>query len=189
MPRPLHEWGLDELRNTSNERLSRHRIRIQALENGLTDADRNLRALTDLRLRHLIDDSEFVEKRVELQQEALRLRQAIAHQQQSDGNWFEPARSLLSFSNRAVSWFTCGDIEAKRLVVHTVGSNLTLKDKILNVEARKPFRRISKNMKRPELLAVVKDIRTMVDDPEFQEMIRCIHRLEEKMEGRRLEVA
>jgi hypothetical protein len=34
------------------------------------------------------------------------------------------------------------------------------------------------------LFAVVNDIRTMLDDPEFQETIRTIRRLEEKMEGR-----
>ena len=35
-------------------------------------------------------------------------------------------------------------------------------------------------------LAVVEDIRTLIanEDPEFQEVIRNIHRLEEKMEGR-----
>jgi hypothetical protein len=33
-------------------------------------------------------------------------------------------------------------------------------------------------------LAVVKDIRTMMDDPDFQQVLRNIRRLEEKMEGR-----
>jgi hypothetical protein len=33
-------------------------------------------------------------------------------------------------------------------------------------------------------LAVVKDIRTMMDDAVFQQVLRNIRRLEEKMEGR-----
>jgi site-specific DNA recombinase len=184
MPEPLHEWGLRELRSTREERLSLEHTRIRALENSLVQVDRSLHALTDLRLRSLIDDAEFVTKRAELQQESLRLRQVIASRQQANGNWFEPARSLFCFSNRAVSWFQCGDLETKRLIIHTAGSNFTLKHKILNAEARKPFHRISKSVTRPDLLAVVKDIRTMMDDPEFQNMIRNIHRLEEKMEGR-----
>jgi len=191
MPPPLHEWGLGELRETHDERLTLNRTRVRALEISLTDVDRSLHALTDLRLKSLIDDSEFIEKRKELQQEALRLRQAIERQQHQNGNWFEPAQSLFSFNRRAISWFKHGDLEAKRLVVQSVGSNLTLKDKNLNVEAKKPFYRMSKNMTHPDLLAVVKNIRTLTDDPDFQETIRMIHRLEEKMGGRqsKLEIA
>ena len=189
IPEPLHEWGLGELHTSQEERLSLRHARVRGLENTLADAERSLNSLTDLRLRSLIDDAEFAAKRNELRQEALRLRQVITRATHAGENWFEPARFLFSFSNRATSWFTRGDIEAKRLVVTAVGSNLTLKDKILNIEAKKPFYRVSKNMGRPELRALVKDIITLADDPGFQETLQCIRRLEEKMEGRSMDLA
>jgi site-specific DNA recombinase len=183
IPTNLHKWAIAELHSSRSRRVSLHQKGIQALEGQLADTTRSLRALTDLRLRSLIDDGEFVAKRTELQQEELRLRQTIETKRNQAANWFEPARCLISFNNRAVSWFESGDLEAQRLVAHTIGSNFSLKDKILSIEAKKPFCRFSKNMKRSKLLAVINDIRTMLDDPEFQEMIQNIRRLEEKMEG------
>lgn len=190
IPIPLHEWALEELRRGADDRCALQRTQLKALEGSLVETQRSLRSLTDLRLRDLIDDAEFAAKRGELRQEELRLRQTIARRQQRDGsNWFEPAQALFSFSARAVSWFQDGDQETKRLILDTVGSNLTLQAKMLSIEARKPFCLISKDMDLPELRAVVKDIRTMTDDPEFQEMLRRIHRLEEKMSGQFQEVA
>jgi site-specific DNA recombinase len=184
VPDPLHEWNLSGLRRAFEERSSLAQTSTRALEKALANVDRSSHALTDLRLRGMIDDAEFIEKRKELQHDHLRLRQAIDRKRQVTGNWFEPASSLLSFSNRAVLWFKLGDLETKRLVVNAVGSNLRLGGKILNIEARKPFYNLSKSTTRPKLLAVVDDIRTMLDDPGFQETLRCIRRLEEKMGGR-----
>ena len=184
MPNMIHTWGLAELRNTRDHRLSVHERGVQALESQLAETERSLRALTDLRLRSLIDDAEFVEKRRELQEEELRLRQTVERQRNRAANWFEPARCIFSFSNKAISWFRSRDLEVQRLILQTLGSNLTLCDKILNIEALKPFCRISKNMSRPELLAVVNDVRTMLDDPEFQKVLRTIRLLEEKMTNR-----
>ena len=37
--------------------------------------------------------------------------------------------------------------------------------------------------------AVIEDIRTIADDPEFRQMIDRVHRLEEKMDGRQFKKA
>ena len=70
----------------------------------------------------------------------LHLKQSIDQLGQA-GSWLEPARQIISFSSRAISWFQERDEEAKRLIVKIVGSNLVLQDKKLSVEAKLPFRR------------------------------------------------
>jgi hypothetical protein len=39
----------------------------------------------------------------------------------------------------ARQWFAEDDLEVKKAILSAIGSNLTLRDKILNIEARKPF--------------------------------------------------
>ena len=104
-------------------------------------------------------DAEFVAQRQALQQERLRLSGKIA---EIDGgaDTFEPFGEVISFSNRAAGWFSCGDDESKRLILETVGSNLSLTARMLNVEARKPFASLTKSKTLPYQLGVGDDVRT-----------------------------
>ena len=70
--------------------------------------------------------------------EGARLRERIG---EDPTGWFEPCRDFVSFSTRAVEWFRAGDLAMKRLILEIVGLNPTLKDRILSVEAAKPFQR------------------------------------------------
>ena len=57
--------------------------------------------------------------------------------------------------------------------------NPTLKDKILNIEAKKPFRRWTKNSQYSQLCAVVDDVRTLTVTGKLTSMLVNIRRLEE----------
>ncbi|MCC8977601.1 recombinase family protein [Bradyrhizobium acaciae] len=183
MPGAFHEWGLAHLHESRDNHHRSRAMRLETLHKTATDVDRQLQTLTDLRIRSIIDDAEFIAKRTELQAELLRLRQTLHQENNGSNDWFEPARSLISFSNRAISWFETGDIDTKRLILETVGSNYTLTDKIFNGEARKPFARFPKNTQIPEMLAFMENVRTMLHDTELGIMLRNIKQLEERMEG------
>ncbi len=117
--------------------------RKRSLETALHGKAAELSELTGLRLRNLITDDEFLHKRQELQQEQLRQTQQLSRIC-TEATRFEPFEDVILFSNKAAFWFTHGDDQSKKLVLETVGSNLSLKDKILNIEAKKPFRGWSK---------------------------------------------
>jgi hypothetical protein len=93
-----------------------------------------------LRIRDLLTDGEYLVQRKELQQQAVRMDQNLKSLDNVE-NWSEPARELISFNNRAVSGFAEGDPQTKRLILAIVGSNLSLKDRQLNIDAKKPFQR------------------------------------------------
>ena len=57
-----------------------------------------------------------------------------------DNDALEPPRTFVSFSNRALECFHIGDARTKRLILGSVGSNLSLKDKMIIIEAKKPLR-------------------------------------------------
>jgi hypothetical protein len=78
-----------------------------------------------------------------------------------------------------VSRFTQGDCATKRLILEIVGSNLVLTDKKLSIEARKPFRALSKIDSHTDLCATLKDIRILIEtgDSETQSVITGIRKL------------
>ena len=86
-----------------------------------------------------VSDDEFRSQREDLDT----VRLALIQQRKQLANrldWLEPCRAFLSFSQLAVSCFRDGDPSLKRLIVKTLGSNLTLNDGILTVQANNPFR-------------------------------------------------
>jgi hypothetical protein len=116
--------------------------------------------LTDLRVRGLIDDDEFSEKRRTLQGDLYRLQEKLrdAH---IGSVAFEPEKMLAMFRYRAISWFDSGDCEAKRMILQILGSNPTLEDKKLSIQAKNPFRLDAEPTPIASLLADLDDVRTL----------------------------
>jgi len=152
-------WVLDQTAIDIDRTRAEEEARTRSLETALTETDAQLNELTGLRLRNLLTDEEFVSRRRELQQEQLRLREKVVEMGIARDP-FEPFSELVSFSRRAAEWFSHGDSQSKRLILETVGSNLFLKDKILNIEAKKPFAALTKTPTIPLHLGVGDDVRT-----------------------------
>jgi DNA invertase Pin-like site-specific DNA recombinase len=180
-PQNLHSWALELIAAADKDEHSLEEARKRSLEKSLQETRAQTAELTSLRLRRLLDDDEFQTERARLQQEELRLEEQA---QRVNDPTFEPLRNFVSFSTRAVSWFSEGDMETKRLILQTVGSNLTLRDKKLNVEARKLFRSSLKGLPRSKLRAVINNVRTLLvaGDTETLQALESIRKLLAKLE-------
>jgi hypothetical protein len=123
----------------------------------------------------MIDDQEFSARRQGLDQERMRLEEHL-RMAREDKPWFEHADALILFCNRAVSWYRVGDPQIKRQIVNAVSSNLTLMDKKVLIEARKPFAVFSKNDSRSSLCAARDAVSTVIRerDPEVLKTIEMI---------------
>ena len=138
----------------------------RTVEQAIASCERNLDNLTKLRYRELIDDEEFLRQRASLTQEQLKLKQR--EQQLNTEQWVEPSRRLFLFSNRAVFWLSHGTATEKRLILSTVGSNLTLSAKKLSIDARKPFLILQNRRPISNLWTIVNDVRTFFQaEPDF----------------------
>ena len=133
-------------------------------------------SLTDLRLRELLTDHEFVSQRQRLDREVFSAKDRLEKLRMGrDG--LQPFPDLISFSNRAVDQFCRGDPEAKRLILEITGYNPVLKDKRLLIRAAKPFRRWPKTPTCSAMRGYVNVTRTLIhstneDDVKRVEMIR-----------------
>ncbi|MFY0610695.1 MAG: recombinase family protein [Hyphomicrobiaceae bacterium] len=137
-PATLHKWATNRLERDTAKLKTSAAERQEQLERTVADTESQLSNLTDLRIRGLIDDAEFEAKRQTLRDTINKL-QARQQYTQQPSEMFEPQRLLLTFTNRAISWFDTGCDEVRRRIVKTVCSNPTLTDKTLSLEARKPF--------------------------------------------------
>ncbi|GFO80528.1 MAG: hypothetical protein A49_01550 [Methyloceanibacter sp.] len=139
LPESVHRWALARLARMTETREENVRAQRASWEQAAAKVARELDNLTRLRLRDQIGDEEYQRHRQALEQEQCKIEQSQRTAREV-GSAFEPARLFVSFNRRAVEWFRAGEVPLKRLILTTVGSNLSLMDRKLSVEARKPFR-------------------------------------------------
>ncbi|MHB0978140.1 MAG: recombinase family protein [Minisyncoccota bacterium] len=135
------------------EAVTDRKVQRESVVASISALDREMGVLTELRIRELITDEEFLERRNGLSMRRLTLTQNLARIREPS-EWIEPLDLFGSFCNRAVECFLRGDPIQKRLILETVGSNLRLRDGKLSIEARKPFVQRGRNACNSQLCAV-----------------------------------
>lgn len=157
VPPAIEAWARralqDELSAAEAKRDEIDRTRQAALG----DVERQLRELTGLRLRALIDDEEYIEQRRQLTERQSSLQGSAAAEAE---NRFELFSEVVSFSKYAAESFARADPREKRLMLEMVGSNFFLTRKKVRFEAIKPFLVSPKSHQIQRLCTVVEDVRT-----------------------------
>jgi hypothetical protein len=180
VPPRVRDVAIRQLREHADANSNQLKTRVLSVERAMEEATKQLSELTGLRLRGLLTDAEYLNKREELQRDKLRLDQQLV-EMKNETNRFEPTKALILFNSRAVDWFQRGDREVQRLIFETVGSNHFLKDKILSIEARKPFKLRPPEVNDSNVLRFIDDVRKAFDeDPNFETLIvKNVKRLRE----------
>ena len=178
-----HKATVRELQRDKAGRHEEAQMRVKSLRKTLAETESQIRELTGLRTRQMIGDEEFLSERADLDKRARNLSQAIENHADGDP-MFEPLECISWFRSRAVFCFEQGDDDAKRLILKTVGSNPTLKGKILNIDALKPFQPGTKPATCSILLGVINKVRTLEDDLALRDAVTCIKQLRHMQEGK-----
>ena len=190
VPEQHHAWALERIRaERAGDDLSAQQQHMR-LQEALANTRRALTNLTTLRVREQIDDEEFANHRKRLQEEGLELEQRL-HSSITATEWIEPAEALIWFSARALEWFRGADGPTRRRIVQSVGSNFIMTDKMISIDARKPFARFRKNSTRSDLCAGQNDFRNlfMKKDLEVLETTAQIVALKKEYEEKQLKLA
>jgi DNA invertase Pin-like site-specific DNA recombinase len=140
MPDAHRDWALRHLSVLAEEEVAEKRTMIAGLERAHDAVKRKTGELLELRLRGLLTDAEFLAKKAEVTTAELCLREQLEHAKTArEPHWFEPLRNAIIFANQAPKRFTASSLAEKREIVSAIGSNLLLTDRILRIEAEKPF--------------------------------------------------
>ena len=128
----------------SKENASRKDI-VQSQQKAYQECLRRLENLVKLKTSpansdgNLLSDEEYGQQRVVLLQEKGAFDALINGAGNQGEQTLKLAEQTFEFATTVQNRFTKGDVKTRKEILATVGSNLTLKDKILNIEAMKPF--------------------------------------------------
>lgn len=182
VPAGIHEWAVKNINRATDEAQNAKEQRQFALEETRQRTTDALANLISLRVRNLVNDNEFARERRKLEIDQVRVREQLEALERTTPR-FEPLGTLISFRNRAVDWFRRGDDKTKRLIFETIGSNPVLTDRMLSVEAKKPFRLDAIRSSLPQLRAAREEVRTLYinRDPELINIFESIRQLEAQL--------
>ena len=187
IPERFYNWCINKLERLAAERRKKTEDKHLSLQNAQAALARETENLTRLRLKDLVSDEEYARERERLDRERLRLTQNLTSRQ-DDGSRFELATDLIVFNKHAVSWFCRGDLHIKRLILEFVGSNFSLKDKTLSIDAAKPFRRWADDGLFLQMSGFVEAIRTFSQEFDSQKTA-ALKELCQSNEGKHDDVA
>ncbi len=138
--------ALKYLRQAHKEEVKDRASIQKTLQKTYQDAQRQFDNLTQLRLKEMIDDEQYLSQRNRLLKERARLKERMEDSDHQAGRWLELSERAFNFACYASYWFEHQGLEEKNTILRTIGSNFILKERKLSIELKKPWLMIRKNM-------------------------------------------
>ncbi len=88
-----------------------------------------------MRLNDLLSNAEYVQKKAQLEKEIQELRKQTHETEERIDNWLDVTEKVFDFATHAHTAFLNGNLETKKQILMELGSNPTLKDGKLTIEA------------------------------------------------------
>ncbi len=144
LPPMLHECLMREIHIESREHQARAQIELDALKARVEEVDAQLAELTNLRVRDVLSDEEFMAERRRIKGQREKAESAVRRAERATLG-IEPAEDVISLCRYAAISFVHADIPLKRLILKSLGSNPTLSGKKLSIYAAKPFQLVAES--------------------------------------------
>ncbi len=138
-------WALESLGKDHEKEVAKRSGIYEAQQKALADTQAQIDNLTRMRVRDLIDDSEYTKERDRLKTEMANLKSEVEKTESRAERWLELTEQVFDFATYAHSAFLNGDIHRKREIMMALGSNPTILDGKLRVEAHPWFIPIIQN--------------------------------------------
>lgn len=140
VPRQFVDWACKRLERLAAEDQATEQVAQSSIEKGLAAAQRKLENLTQLRLSEMIGDEEFVLERARLLDEVAGFKARLAAPSTTGPAWLQPTKEALALASRAENLYRSGLKDDKRTILRAIGSNFFIRDRIVLIQAKKPFR-------------------------------------------------
>jgi len=119
----------------------------RSLEKKHKKIQEQIHGLTEMRLKRLLDDEEYLEHKNKLLLERERLKEKLEDVSHSAQKQLELTERAFTFACYASYWFKHGTIEQKNTILKTIGSNFVLKDRRLSLELKNPWLFLAEDFK------------------------------------------
>ncbi len=162
MPQPVLEWLLKKARQQIAGEESRREQVLASRRAALDSIRRQAETLLDLRLRDLITDAVFQQRKRALEsgRQALETKLAAATRSAGPAELAEKTEQILRFGENARNSFLSGTSVQRRAILEAVASNYTLRSRKVAFQLEKPFEILSQANGCSNWCTVVDDVRT-----------------------------
>jgi DNA invertase Pin-like site-specific DNA recombinase len=137
-------WAINYLNSNKNKEIVEKNLILANLKKSLYEYENQLTVLTKMRCKNMIEDEEFLKEKSNLKNEMTKIEKNLNSMGYDAGSLSQMMANIFKFACHAREWFQKGDLNIRRRILMSLGSNLVLKDKILWIEAVKPFIMIEK---------------------------------------------
>lgn len=139
IPPEFHEWAMNQLKQLRKKEIKdKETIRISQ-QRSLVEITKQIKELLTMRMNGEITPEEYHTNKVELTKEKLRLEELLKGANDRESHFIDIADQVLTFAEKAKMKFENGSPEEKKNILRTLDSNLSLKDRILNVHMHPPI--------------------------------------------------
>ncbi len=161
LPQSIAEWAIRQVKEEHGRETRVQEDALRELQTSVRTNETAKKRLTDLRLRDLIDDAEFIAKREELVGEGSRLAEQVEAFGLRSNQWLDRVEEAFSFCRVVRERFASGTPAEKRQILQIVGSNLVLQDKKLTIQPGEFLAGVQKAVENQEWLPLLDDVRNM----------------------------
>jgi site-specific DNA recombinase len=149
MPGSIHQFMMDWVHRENGKQFEDINALNESNKKALDSSLKKIDGLIDMRASGLITDVEFQERRTEIDKEKTRLSQLVSDADQNITTWLSTADKLFTFAELAAVRFKNGSPELQRGILLSLGWNLALSEKQLDLSREEwiePVKRIAKKL-------------------------------------------
>lgn len=148
-------WAIKYLKQENKREIASRQIILSSQQKAYNSCLKKLDNLFELKISplntdgSLLSDEEYAKRKAELIKEKARLEEILNDTSGRVERWLEDAEKTFDFACYARKWFAKGSLQEKARILQSLGSNLTLKNKKLYIQLKKPLfliERVSKGL-------------------------------------------
>jgi len=139
IPEEFIQFAIDVIENDVESDNKKNKDFIETHKTELSNLSKKFNKLMELKLGDLISEEEFISKRSEYKNRELELKLIIDEFEKSNNNIVTNVKELLKFGSVAATAFQNATVEEKRIILSSIGSNLLIKDRKLEIQFEKPL--------------------------------------------------
>jgi len=133
MPKELHDLGIEWVKEENQNRNKENQDHFDNLSKRYQHLQTSMSTLVDMRAGGSINQEVFDKKKIEYEKELVGLQEQIDTLSKDTIEWLDVASKTFTFSEYALKMYRTNDVKLKKQILRAFGSNLTLKDKKLNL--------------------------------------------------------
>jgi len=131
------DWAIEYLNRHNDREIEDRQTIYESQHKALVSTQNELDELTRMRYRQMIDDEMFLKEKEELQNKINKMKYNLRSTEDRAEKWIELTEKTFYFAAYARQNFINGDLETKKMILHALGQNPTIKDGKLSITPNK----------------------------------------------------